>query len=194
MLVLDLETSGLDPTVDFITMVGLMDNDGIRIFSAPANEFRSNPYAAEKKLLQNVSTAVFKPDTVVTFNGISYDFPFLSTRFLANELVKPEFFVKSFRHIDLMQYATYLNGGIRISKDMAASKFCGLYIPHQQSSGAFLAQIYTQRIVSDAQHVSTLDHNSRDLVTTFHMLDVWKKFPSFRAFYSAKYPDINEWL
>ena len=193
MLTVDIETSGLDPTNTFITMVGTMDNDGVRIFSSPASEFRKDPQHAEKQLLQRLSNADFRfTDVLLSFNGISFDQPFLRTRMMAHKLTPPAF-VATKHHIDLMLFATHLNGGTRISKDMAASKFCNLYVP-KNSSGAWLASIYSQQIVTDAQHFSAIGHNSQDLITTYQMLEVWKTFPSFGKFYSSMFPNLKEWL
>jgi hypothetical protein len=191
-LVLDLETSGLDPTNNFITMVGTMDDDGVRVFSSPASEFRKDPLAAESNLLHRLSEATFKCHSLLSFNGIYFDHPFLQTRLLAHSLPTPAF-LNMKKHIDLMLFATHINGGTRISKDMAASKYCNLYVP-KASSGAWLAQIYSQRIVTDSQHVGAIGHNLQDLITTYQMLEVWKTFPSFNKFYTNIFPNLEEWL
>jgi DNA polymerase elongation subunit (family B) len=193
VLICDIETSGLDPTVDFITMVGKMDNDGVNVFSAPASDFRNDPYAAEDNLLHRLSAANFSyTDLLITYNGFGFDLPFLTTRLMAHKIPPPAF-IGIKKHLDLMLFATHINGGSRISKDMAASKYCNLYVA-RNSSGIWLAQIYNQKIVSDTQHVEAMGHNLQDLMVTYKMLEVWKTFPSFEKFYSAKYPDIKEWL
>ena len=142
-LVLDLETSGLDPTNNFITMVGTMDDDGVRVFSSPASEFRKDPLAAESNLLHRLSEATFKCHSLLTYNGLHFDMGFLATRLMRHQLPSPSFMSNN-RHIYLMRYATHLNGGARISKDMAASKYCNLYVS-RANSGSFLAQIYAAK-------------------------------------------------
>lgn len=190
---LDIETDSLDPTNGVITMVGTMDKDGVRVFTSDAETFRADSYAAEDNLLHRLSDANFRyTDSLLTYNGVHFDMVFLATRLMRHKIAPPAFMgIK--RHIDLMLYATHLNGGTRISKDMAASKFCGLYSP-RNSSGAFLAQIYGQRIVTDLQHTETIFHNLSDVCVTSRMFDTWKSWPSFKEFYSKQFPDINEWL
>lgn len=193
MLCLDLETSGLDPTTDFITVAGVMGDFGMHAISSPAKLFREDPLAAELNLLKRLSDMNFNfGEPLLTFNGFSFDLPFLKTRLMVHELPEPGFMSPSQHHIDLMSFATACNGGVRISKDNAASKFCNVYVP-KNSSGAYLAKIYSQRIVTDDQHFGTILHNCQDLRVSRQMLDAWNPWPLFEQHYIAQYPDLRIW-
>ena len=188
---LDIESSGLDPTVDFITVVGLMGDFGLYAISSPAKQFREDPFAAEHSLLKRMGDMNFNfGEPLLTYNGLSFDLPFLKTRLMIHEL--PEMPFAQANHIDLMTFATACNGGVRISKDMAASKYCNTYVP-KNSSGAFLSKIYSQRIVTDDQHFGTILHNCQDLRVSRQMLDAWNPWPLFEQHYIAQYPDLRSW-
>ena len=192
MLTIDIESSGLDPAVDFITAVGVLNDNKVTVFSSPAKDFRNSPVEAEGKLLQSLLNFDFSYDNaLLSYNGESFDIPFVRTRLLAHKLPALPF-LGTEHHIDLMHYATFINGGTRISKDSAAFKFTNLYVP-RNSSGAYLAAIYRQRIVSDDEHLSMWHHLSQDLFVTQRLFNKWNTYPEFEEFYTRKFPDFRTW-
>ena len=78
---LDIETTGLSPEYADITMVGLLDFDGYRAFVRGEN-------------LEDLRQAIEEYDLVVTFNGASFDLPFIEYKF-------GSMFART-AHIDLM--------------------------------------------------------------------------------------------
>ncbi len=64
---LDIETTGLGPPVDYVTVVGLHDSSGTRSFVRGENLFLLPEALAKYRL-------------VVTFNGSQFDLPFLRSR------------------------------------------------------------------------------------------------------------------
>ncbi len=175
----DIETSGLSPELgSFVTAIGFLNNSGVRINTSTASLYRANFAEAERQTLRAFAPMRFEPDDVlVTFNGISFVVPFLQKRFAA--MLPGLSFSMPTKHIDLMYFAKEMNGGIRISKDMAASKFGNVYVPHN-SNGAYLAEIYSTHIVSDVDHMLTQLHLAQDLFVTAQLFEKWKTFPRFR--------------
>jgi hypothetical protein len=169
-----------------------MGDFGLYSISSPAKMFREDPLKAEFSLLKRMTEMNYNFDEpLLTFNGKNFDLPFLKTRLMIHDLPEPPF-MRTKHHIDLMTFATACNGGVRISKDMAASKYCNTYVP-KNSSGAFLAKIYTQRIVTEDQHYGTILHNCQDLRVSKQMLDAWNGWPLFEQHYIAQYPDLRVW-
>ena len=78
---LDIETTGLSPEYADITMVGLLDFDGYRAFVRGEN-------------LEDLREAIDDYDLLVTFNGASFDLPFIEHKF-------GRMFART-AHIDLM--------------------------------------------------------------------------------------------
>lgn len=91
---LDIETTGLFPSVDEITIVSLFDGNGVRAL-------------IRGKDLDEFPKIISKYSLIVTYNGKCFDMPFLHTKY-------PEF-EKKYAHIDL-RYPLYhlgLSGGLK---------------------------------------------------------------------------------
>ena len=65
---LDIETTGLSPDRSIITLVGILDSDGYHAFIHGQN-------------LTDLREAVEKYDLIVTYNGASFDLPFIEHHF-----------------------------------------------------------------------------------------------------------------
>ncbi len=65
---LDIETTGLSPDYSIITMVGILDRDGYHAFIYDQN-------------LSDLREALEKYDLLVTYNGASFDLPFIEHNF-----------------------------------------------------------------------------------------------------------------
>ena len=65
---LDIETTGLSPARSEITMVGILDSDGFTAYVQGEN-------------LEDLREALEKYDLVVTYNGASFDLPFIEYHF-----------------------------------------------------------------------------------------------------------------
>ena len=91
---LDIETTGLSPEYADITMVGVLDFDGYRAFVHGEN-------------LEDLREAIEAYDLVVTFNGASFDLPFIEHKF-------GRMFART-AHIDLMfpLHRLGLRGGLK---------------------------------------------------------------------------------
>ena len=65
---LDIETTGLSPDFSIITLVGILDRDGYHAFVYDQN-------------LSDLREALEQYDLIVTFNGASFDLPFIENHF-----------------------------------------------------------------------------------------------------------------
>ena len=65
---LDIETTGLSPEYSIITLVGILDRDGYHAFVYDQN-------------LSDLREALEQYDLIVTFNGASFDLPFIESHF-----------------------------------------------------------------------------------------------------------------
>ena len=78
---LDIETTGLFPYQDKVTLVGILDSDGYHAFIRGRNlrdvRAATDGHGIRVQLLRNVWRAIKKYDLVVTYNGTLFDLPFL---------------------------------------------------------------------------------------------------------------------
>jgi uncharacterized protein YprB with RNaseH-like and TPR domain len=101
---LDIETCGLSPTT-YLFLIGLMFWEQGRFVCDLV--FARN-YAEERAVLQYVRKTMSRFDTVVSYNGNSFDLPFIETRMSANR-VEP---LAPFASVDLLYTARRVFRGI----------------------------------------------------------------------------------
>ena len=96
----DLETTGLSGgagTVAFVVGFGCFEGTRFRVW-----QFVLPSFAGERRMLAAVTAAVSRAHTLVTFNGKSFDVPFMETRGLFHRLETP---IPALRHVDLLHPA-----------------------------------------------------------------------------------------
>ncbi|HTM03168.1 MAG TPA: ribonuclease H-like domain-containing protein [Vicinamibacterales bacterium] len=102
-LFLDLETTGLAGgagTYAFLVGLGWFESGGFRI-----RQFFLASYAAERMLLEAVRSIAHDRETVVTYNGKSFDLPVLETRFVLHRGETP---FAGMPHVDMLHTARRL--------------------------------------------------------------------------------------
>ena len=101
----DLETTGLSGgsgTVAFVVGFGCFEGGRFHVWQHVLPSF-----AGERRLLAAVTEAVGRAHTLVTFNGKSFDLPFMEMRWLFHRLETP---MPGLRHLDLLHPARRLWG------------------------------------------------------------------------------------
>ena len=101
----DLETTGLSGgagTVAFVVGFGCFEGSRFHVW-----QFVLPSFAGERRLLAAVTAAVSRAHTLVTFNGKSFDVPFMEMRWLYHRLATP---LPGLRHLDLLHPARRLWG------------------------------------------------------------------------------------
>ena len=105
LLFFDLETTGLRGgagTVAFVVGFGCFEGSRFHVW-----QFVLPSFAGERRLLAAVTATVLRAHTMVTFNGKSFDVPFLEMRWLYHRLATP---LPALRHLDLLHPARRLWG------------------------------------------------------------------------------------
>ena len=100
LLFLDTETTGLSGgagTVAFEIGVGWFDARGMVI-----RQYVMRNYAQEAAMLGDIAKLFEKADTIVTFNGKSFDLPLLESRMVMNRI---RLHVTAYPHLDLLHAA-----------------------------------------------------------------------------------------
>ncbi len=108
----DIETTGLTPGYDQITVIGLVDRNQARVFVA------GKPMPGDEPL-ERFPAALKEYDLIVTFNGENFDLPFIERHF------KEAGFRSELPHLDLLVLARSLGitGGLKdIEKQMGISR------------------------------------------------------------------------
>jgi len=168
IIFLDLETTGLSNSPLFLIGTMTWEREGFEV-----QQFLARNYAEESAAIALFLESCIEKRLLVTFNGKSYDFPFLRTRAAANGI--PFTFAPA--HFDLLHECR------RIWKDMLPD--CRLQtlekhicsrmrygdIPGSEIPDAYHAYVRTENA---RQIVEILKHNMLDLIT---LADLMTKFP-----------------
>lgn len=141
----DLETTGLSGgsgTVAFVVGFGCFVGSRFHVWQLVLPSF-----ASERRLLAAVTAAVARAHTLVTFNGKSFDVPFMEMRWLYQRLETP---LPALRHLDLLHPARRLWGpetgglggledrvlGFRRDDDVPGFEIPALYFEYLRSGDA----------------------------------------------------------
>jgi uncharacterized protein YprB with RNaseH-like and TPR domain len=172
-LFLDIETAGLSANT-YLFLVGLMyaDEQGFHVEQVFARD-----YTEEKGVLQHVHETMSRFDTVVTYNGASFDLPFIRTRMAVHRL--PE--LPPVGSVDL------LHASRRVFREVLPN--CRLVTVERHLRGAGRVDDIPSRFIPRAYHefVRTKDarimrnvayHNRMDLFTMAVILNHMSETPA----------------
>ncbi len=168
---LDIETTGLRMSPLFL--VGLMytsaREDGARLV---VDQLFARDYSEEETVLRFLADLLPRFDILVTFNGISFDMPYIQERVTVHRfpLAKPP------THVDLLLVARAVVGGRTPNHRLQTleAHFCGRKrvgdIP-----GAEIPQAYHDFVrTRDAKDMANVIHHNRlDLVTMLQLVTVF---------------------
>lgn len=169
LVFLDIETGGLDKEKDLVSCVGALRlGSGVQVFSG-----------SERGLLLE-ACAFFDnlPDdsVLVSFNGVSFDLPFVRSACERNRI---PFFLKRFKHLDLMPVARiHVAGKLPngeegwISKDRACDRM-GIYVP--KTVNGFKCALIAKGGCDQWEMLDVLAHNAVDLAATAKLYQEFRK-------------------
>ena len=167
---IDTETTGLSGgtgTIAFMVGAGRFERDGFRLV-----QFFMREPGEEPALLHALEEFLAPCETVVSFNGKSFDLPLLHTRYIANGRAFP---LKETAHIDLLHLAR------RLWRDRLPSRTLGYLEEHilgqtrteEDSPGWMIPQMYFDYLRSrDARPMKGIFyHNAMDILTLAALTD-----------------------
>lgn len=165
---MDIETTGLGNSPLFLIGVMIWDADGFEI-----RQYLARNYAEEAAVISLFLDICAGKDLLVTFNGKSYDFPYIRTRAIANGIP----FTLDPVHFDMLHECRRIwkNDLPDCKLQTLETHICGRPrygdIPGAQIPDAYHAYVRTDNAW---QIVEVLKHNMLDLVT---MADLMTRFP-----------------
>ncbi len=178
----------LSPLTGEIVTIGMLNPEsqkGIVLFQNKGEEkiaFEENGLqyesGSEKEILEKFWTLVKNYDQVVTFNGRSFDAPFLFLR-SARHNIRPAknlfgYRYEFHRHCDLLEQLTFYGATRRYSLDFYA-KFFGIKSSKDEGiDGSMVGELYQA-----GKYLEIARYCTRDLATTAELYDCWNKYLKF---------------
>ncbi len=157
----DLETTGLSGgsgTVAFVVGLGCFEGGRFHTW-----QFVLPSFASERRLLAAVSEAVARAHTLVTFNGKSFDVPFMEMRWLYHRLETP---MEDVRHLDLLHPARRFWGPDTGGLGALERRVLGFHRPDDVPGAEIPARYFRYLRTGDpAPLKGVLLHNQLDLVS-----------------------------
>ena len=167
-LFLDTETTGLSGgagTVAFLVGVGFIEKGRLTV-----EQLLMPTYAHEAEMLDRISTLMADKDTVVHFNGKTFDMPLLKSRFTMNRMAD--------KYYDLNQL-DLLHPAKRLWKlRLGSCRLCNLekeilgFEREGDIPGSEVPQRYFSYLKTGDFSLleDIIDHNRQDIVTLIHLL------------------------
>lgn len=189
MGVLDIETGGLSPESSQVILIGLL-------FPAPAEaRWVMKQYFAEKPKEEGDLLSAFQRDYesldfLITYNGRSFDLPFLEKRIRLLDLpgLPPKYNLDLYRlvkdHSDVGIFTPNL-------RQKTLENFLGLWEHRTDKiSGGESVQLYGDYLITGRQDIKEkiLLHNKDDVLQLFRLLTVLPKVDFHKAMFHTGFP------
>ncbi len=187
------ESFGLSPFTGQVVAIGTVDsetNRGAVYYLEPsgktddeeANGIVFRAFKTEAELLKKFWELAARYDVFVTYNGRSFDVPFLNIRSAINK-IKPSkdlmegrylYQQRKASHVDIYDQLTYY-GGMRFatggSLHMACQAF-GINTPKEDGiDGSQVLKMFT-----DKRYKEIAEYNARDIQATKELYSFWRQF------------------
>lgn len=177
----DIETTGFSPAHSFIYLIGCarrMDED-IHI-----DQFFAENKEEEKEVIEAFLSILNEYTTVISFNGIGFDVPFLKAKC---DTYKIEEKFKSFHYLDIFKSVSELKFLLKLPnyKQKTLEAFLGLPRDDVYSGGDLINvyQEYTKNPDEDKEEVLLL-HNYEDVIGMMDLIPVLTYIEVFHGQYS----------
>lgn len=159
---LDTETSGLSigaGTYTFLIGLGIFKGNSLQLIQL----FLDNPIHETSQLLE-LEKILAKHNTIVTYNGKSFDLPLINSRFISNKLISP---LNANSHIDLLALTRRLWKDRITSRTLANIESQVLSVKRSENNvpGWMIPQIYFNflRFGDTTQLSNVFYHNAMDI-------------------------------
>jgi len=133
---------------------------------------------SEKEILEKFWEVVKIYEQIITFNGRSFDLPYLMVRSAINEVRTSRNFMgyryKSEDHCDLLEQFTFYGATRRFSLDFYAKAFGIKSSKDEGVDGKMVGEMYKEK-----KYLEVARYCARDLQTTKELHHYWEKYLKF---------------
>lgn len=188
------EGLGFSPLTGQIAVIGVLDyerNKGVIYFSAPGEKFKEFTEGiftykpmSEQEMLENFWRGAENYDEFITFNGRSFDVPFLAVRsaihgvniskdLLSNRYLNLQKF--GAKHVDLQDQLTFYGALQRKGGMHMWTRAFGIKSPKSEGiSGDDVSRLFREKKFKEIAK-----YNSGDLLATRDLYEKWSKYMRF---------------
>lgn len=184
---------GFSPLTGQIVAIGVFDtvrDQGVVYYQAPEKnevETREENFLfkprTEKEMLQNFWTGIKAYEEFVSFNGRSFDIPFIIFRSAVHNIIPTLNLMKNrylkydrgVRHIDLLDQFTF-QGAMR--RRGSLHLYCRVFGINSPKAGGITGEDVS-RLFKEKKYMDIAQYNSWDLIATWELYKVWLEYFKF---------------
>lgn len=165
----DIETTGFSPVTSFIYLIGCLrrQNDTLII-----DQFLAESKEDEKEILEQFINLLSEYDTILSFNGIGFDLPFIKAKCNSYKITNS---FDAFQYIDLFKETSKLKPILKLDnyKQKTVEEFLGIQREDRYSGGELIPiyEEYQKTHDSYAEELLLL-HNFDDVVGMLDLLPI----------------------
>lgn len=165
----DIETTGFSPASSDIYLIGCMYKEGENHI---IEQFFAESEADEKAILEGFLESLNKHKTIISFNGIGFDLPFIRAKCNAHQI--PEH-LGEFHCVDIFKLINNFKSLLKLPnyKQKTLENFLGLKRKDQFTGGELINVYYDYKKTgsADAEHLLLL-HNYEDVLGMSELLPI----------------------
>ena len=162
----DIETTGFSPTTSSIYLIGCLRKEGANLI---VEQFLAESKEDEKEILENFMDILHQHKTIISFNGIGFDIPFIKAKCDTYHIPEK---LKEFHYIDIFKLISNIKFLLKLPnyKQKTIENFLDIHREDMFSGGELIIvyEEYTQTKSKEAENLLLL-HNYDD-VTSYTLL------------------------
>lgn len=183
----DIETTGFSPTSSNIYLIGCLRRKGQNLI---IDQFFAESKEDEKDVLKNFMDLLHEYKTIISFNGIGFDIPFIKAKCDAYEI--PEH-LKDFSYIDIFKLISNIKFLLKLPnyKQKTIENFLDIH-RDDRFSGGELINVYDDYVKtksSEAENLLLL-HNFEDVTGMLDLLPILSYLEIINGRYSVSSVEI----
>lgn len=189
IIALDIETTGLDSSNNSIILVGILDLFGDNDF----RQFFCDNLSMEKALLEFLIEHVENTDIIVTYNGASFDIPFINKRFAKFGI---DYAIPAHKNLDLYKIlrSTYIKSLLPDMKQKTMEAFAGINDTRKDKISGYESVLKYLEFLKNGSAIlkeEILLHNKDDIIQLTQLLSLLKKIDIHKAMFKGGFPIIQ---
>ena len=190
VIALDIETTGLDSNNNSIILVGILDLYGDNHF----RQFFCENLSMEKDLLEFIIENVENSDVIITYNGASFDIPFINKRFIKFGI---DYAIPAHKNLDLYKIlrSTYIKSLLPNMKQKTMEAFIGIIDTRKDKISGYESVLkYLEFLKTDSALLKDeiLLHNKDDILQLTQLLSLLKKIDIHKSMFKSGFPIVQK--
>lgn len=184
----DIETTGFSPTTSSIYLIGCLRKEGTNLI---VEQFLAESRSDEKEILEKFIDILNKHKTIISFNGIGFDIPFIKAKCDAHQIPEK---LKDFHYIDIFKLISNIKFLLKLPnyKQKTIENFLDI---HREDifSGGELINVYDDYVKTKSQESENLLllHNYDDVTGMLDLLPILSYLEVLNGQYTISSVEIN---